>query len=572
MRISSLPQIYRNANRWREILGVLSKYGLAGWLSRFDLPLGQSLLKDDQGQRIGQMDHEERIRRALEELGPTFIKLGQLLSTRPDLIGVELAHELTKLQSDVPADSAESVREIIEQEFGQPVEACFASFDDQPVASASIGQVHRATLHGSNQAAGGRQVAVKVLHAGIEERVHVDSDILVGLAELAERIPELQNYRPKATAEEFKRTIRRELDLSHERRRLEQFAGYFRDDKRVALPEVIGDFSSRRVLTAQWLEGLKVSDPELRRRNSPAPGADSLDLATVAKHGAEIFTEMIFVHGVYHADPHPGNLLVLPGGVIGLVDFGMVGRLSESLREDLEDMLMGVVNHDPMQLTAAITRVGQIPAGMDEAGLAADIGDFVEQYGHQSVGDFDLTGALTELIGIIQRRHITLPSSVAMLLKMLVQLEGTAQLLSPSFSLLEVLEPQQKKMMLRRLSPARQMKKARRIYGELEQLAEVLPRRLRDILHQVQSGKFDVHLDHRGLEPSVNRLVLGMLTSALFLGSSLMVSRNVWPIGGLWFLDGVSLPGLVGLSLSGLLGLRLLRAISKSGRLERRRD
>ncbi|MEM9186701.1 MAG: AarF/ABC1/UbiB kinase family protein, partial [Planctomycetota bacterium] len=219
--------------------------------------------------------------------------------------------------------------------------------------------------------------------------------------------------------------------------------------------------------------------------------------------------------------------------------------------------------------------VGQTPPDLDEPELASDITDFVQHYGHQSVGGLDVSGALNELIEIIQRRQIMLPASVGMLLKMLVQLEGTARLLSPDFSLLEVLEPHQRKMMLRRYSPLRQAKKVQRIYAELEGLAEVLPGRVRDILQQVQSGKFDVHLDHRGLEPSVNRLVLGMLTSALFLGSSLMISRDVWPIAGMkWvglgLLDGVSLPGFGGLALSGLLGLRLLRAISKSGRLERR--
>lgn len=568
IKISTIPQVYRNVTRWREILGVLSKYGLADWLSRFDLPLGQGWLKDSNGQLLRDMKRDERIRRALEELGPTFIKLGQLLSTRPDQVGIALAEELSKLQSGAPADSGEWVRELIAEDFGRPVEACFTSFHETPVASASIGQVHRATLKGG-EGDRDREVAVKVLHQNIEQRVSVDSDILIGLAELAERIPELQNYRPVATAQEFQRTIRRELDLTHEQRRLEQFAGYFADDSRVRLPEVVSELCSRRVLTAEWLDGRKVSDAALRRTFGPER------LSTIARHGAEVFTEMIFEHGVYHADPHPGNLLVMPDGAIGLIDFGMVGRLSDSLREDLEDMLMAVVGHEPAQLSSIITRIGETPPDLDEAGLSTDICDFVEHYGNQSVGGLDLAGALTELIEIIQRRRIMLPASISMLLKMLVQLEGTARLLSPSFSLLEVLEPQQQKMMLRRLSPLRQAKKVRRIYGEFEELAEILPRRLREILQQVQTGKFDVHLDHRGLEPSVNRLVLGMMTSALFLGSSLMLSRDVWPIGGMeWvglgFFNGVSLPGLSGLALSCLLGLRLVRAIYKSGNLERR--
>ena len=558
MKITSLPQVYRNANRWREILQVLSRYGLAGWLSRFDLPFTHSLFTDDRGKALTTLSHPERIRCALEELGPTFIKLGQMLSTRPDQIGLELAEELSKLQSNTQADETAAIREMLSAELGRPVAECFAQFDDKPFASASIGQVHRATLRD------GTPVAVKIRHAGIVDQVEVDTDILVGLAELAARLPELANYRPQATAREFQRVIRRELDFAHEARRLEQFAGYFADDTRVRIPQVYNEFSTGRVLTTGWLEGRKVSDPAVGE-------VEGIDPQQLARNGATVFLEMIFDHGVYHADPHPGNLLVLPGNVLGLVDFGMVGQLGEPLREDLEDMLLAVVGNDPVALTAIITRVGATPSTLDEAALSADVADFVEHYGRQSLGGFDIAGALRELIEIVRRYEIVLPASLSMLLKLIVMLEGTAQRLSPDFSLLEVLEPMQRKMMLQRLSPTRQAKKIRRIYGEVEMLAEVLPRRVREILQQVQTGKFDVHLDHRGLEPSVNRLVLGMMTSALFLGSSLLLSRGVWPIRGLWLLEGVSTPGLAGLGLSGLLGLRVLWAISKSGALERRK-
>jgi ubiquinone biosynthesis protein len=274
---------------------------------------------------------------------------------------------------------------------------------------------------------------------------------------------------------------------------------------------------------------------------------------------------MIFHHGFYHGDPHPGNLIVLPDGSIGLLDFGMVARLDESLREDIEDMLIAIVSQDAQRLTSLVTRLGAVPPGFDEAALSVDLSEFVSHYANQPIDTFDLGGALTEMIEIVQRYHIALPSSLAMLIKVLVMLEGTARILEPNFSLMELIQPYQKKMLLRRMSPARQMRKMRRIYSEMEELAEILPRRLRDILQQVDAGKFDVHLDHRGLEPSVNRLVLGMLTSALFLGSSLLISRDVWP---LW---GISVPGTLGTLLSAFLGWRLLRAIAKSGRLERKK-
>jgi ubiquinone biosynthesis protein len=552
MKISTIPQIYRHANRWREIITILSRYGLAGWISRFDIPLVKGILKTREGEVLTQLSRETRIRLAIEELGPSFIKLGQILSTRPDQVGMALAQELQKLQTDVPGDDAATARATIEAELERPLDELFNDFDPTPLASASIGQVHRARLPD------GADVVVKVQHAGIARRMEVDLDILAGLAQLAEGIPELEPYRPVATVAEFRRVVRRELDFAREARNLEQFARNFRSNPHVRIPRCYPELSTDRALTMEFLDGARFSDPALHRNAE-------IDLTTVARHGAEIYLEMIFRHGFYHGDPHPGNLVLLADGSIGLLDFGMVGRLDESLREAIENMLLAIVTQDAQQLTSLVIRLGAVPAGLDEAALSVDLTEFVVHYANQPVDDFDLGGALTEMVEIIQRYHIALPSSLAMLIKVLVMLEGTGRLLAPRFSLMELIQPYQQKMWRRRMSPARQMKKLRRIYSEMEQLVEILPRRLRDILQQVESGKFDVHLDHRGLEPSVNRLVLGMLTSALFLGSTLLVAQDVWPF------HGASVPGVVGIALSLALGLRLLRAISKSGRLDRRK-
>ena len=552
MRISAIPQIYRNVSRWREILSILSKYGLAMWLSRFDFALGKSLLKNRNGQILTEESRETRIRLALEELGPTFIKLGQIMSTRPDVVGGELASELEKLQTRVPADAPEVVAEIIRAELGQTVDEVFAEFSPEPIASASIGQVHRARLHS------GEEVAVKVQHEGIQRQVHVDLDILTGLAELAELLPELKPYRPCSTVAEFQRALRRELDFTRECRCLEQFGKAFAENEHVMIPKVHVEFSTEHVLVMQWLNGTPLSESEMIRQ-SP------INLTEVTRRGAEMYLEMIFHHGMYHADPHPGNLLLMSNDAIGLLDFGMVVRIDESLREEIEDLLFAIVEQDANQLATVVMRVGAVPPGLDETGLALDLTDYVSHYAHQSVGQFELAAALTEMFEIMRRYEIVLPSAMALLLKVLVMLEGTAKKLEPKFSLMEVLQPFQRKVLAQRLSPRRQLRKARRVAYEMQQLAEIVPRRLRDILQQVQSGRFDVHLDHRGLEPSVNRLVLGMLTSALFIGSVLLLTNNVWP------LRGVSIPGVLGISLSAVLGLRLLRAISKSGHLDRRK-
>jgi len=552
MKITSIPQVYRNVNRWGEILSILSKYGLAGWISRFDLSFAKGLFKNRNGDVLAHLTPEQRIRLAIEELGPTFIKLGQILSTRPDLIGVALADELKQLQTNVPADPADAVRATIQRELGQPVDTLFTEFRDRPLASGSIGQVHRARLQT------GEAVVLKVQHRAIEQRVHVDLDILAGLAQLAERIPELVGYRPRSIVAEFQRALRRELNFESEQRNLLEFTRDFARTDWVHLPRVYPKLSSPRVLTMEYLDGVKLTDLGHAK-------LDSTDRAELARRGAVMYLEMIFQIGFFHADPHPGNLMILPGNAIGLLDFGMVGRIDETLREDFEEILLAVAGNDAEQLMTMIIRVGSVPPGFDEAELRLDVADFVAHYGNQPIDAFDLSGALTEMIEIIRRYQIMLPSQVAMLLKVLIMLEGTAQLLEPSFSLLEIMEPYRKKMIMRRLSPRRHLKKIRRISVEMEQLAELLPRRIREILQQMQSGKFDVHLDHRGLEPSVNRLVLGMLASALFLGSSLLVSRRVWPL-----LYDVSVPGFVGCAISVALGLRLLRAISKSGHLDRR--
>lgn len=552
MKITTIPQIYRNANRWREILTILSKYGLAGWIGRFELPVVKGILKTRDGETLAHLSREMRIRLAIEELGPTFIKLGQILSTRPDQVGLPLAEELQKLQTDVPADAADAVRKTIETELDAPLETLYVDFDTTPIASASIGQVHRARL------ASGADVVVKVQHAGIQRRMEVDLDILAGLAQLAEMMPELAPYRPQAMVAEFRRVVRRELDFSREIRNLELFARNFRRNRHVRIPRSYPELSTGRVLTMEWLDGWRFSDSHLAQESH-------CDLGQVARYGAEMYLEMIFHHGFYHADPHPGNLIVLDDSTIGLLDFGMVGRLDEGMREDIESMLLSIASQDAQQLTSLVMRLGAVPAGLDETALSVDLSEFVAHYANQPADAFDIAGALSEMVEIIQRYHIVLPSTLAMLIKVLIMLDGTGRLLAPHFSLMELVAPYQRKMLQRRLSPARQMRKVRRIYSEFEQLAEIFPRRLRDILQQVDAGKFDVHLDHRGLEPSVNRLVLGMMTSALFLGSSLLLSQHVWPIRE------VSVPGVVGMSFSMFLGWRLLKAISKSGRLDRRK-
>ncbi len=552
MNITSLPQLARNANRLREIATILSKYGLADWISRLNVGFAKGLFKAPDGQGLGHLSHETRIRLALSELGTTFIKVGQILSTRPDLVGPELAQELTKLQEDVRADPPDVVRATVERELGAPLEELFGQFDEKPIASGSIGQVHRARLPD------GREVVVKVQHPGIEARVRNDLEILLGLAELAEQhVPEVRQYQPKATAKEFQRILLRELDFGREERNLQQFATNFARDPTVQFPAPFAGLCTSRVLTMEYLEGVKLSEPGRLE-------ALGVDRQEIARRGARVYLEMIFRDGFYHADPHPGNILILPGGVIGMLDSGMVGRIDDRLREDIEELLMALANNDGIQLTAIITRIGSVPPELDQAGLSADITDLLAYYASKPINQLDLGKALTEVTDIIRRYHIVLPSGVAMLLKVLIMLEGTSRLLNPHFNLSELIRPYIRKVFWRRLSPERHVKRARRIVRDWEALGEMLPRSIRDVFQRFQTGRISVSLEHKGLEPSVNRLVAGIMASALFLGSALCLAHKVWPT-----VYEISALGALGCMASVSMGLRLLLAIRRSGKLDR---
>ena len=582
--IKSVPQLYRNLRRWTEIASVLSKYGLADWLSRFHFDFLTDLLKSSEGIAQSQLTQNQRIRLALTELGPTFIKFGQLLSTRPDLVGPELANELSKLQADLPPVPIEKIRETIEKEQGGvKLEELYTEFDPQPLATASIGQVHRAVLkdtqtlqesqnidggkseHPGQSSAASRLVVVKVRRPGIERVIETDLDILAGLASLAERLEDFQNYQPVATVREITRTMRHELDFRREQSNLSQFRTLFTDDPDIEIPLPILGLCTSRMLTMKFIDGTSLRNIDLQEM--PTEQRQQL-----AKRGAELYLKMIFVHGFYHADPHPGNIVITRQNRLGLIDFGMVGRISERLREDIEAMLVAIARQDVPMLTILIKRVGRCPPTLNESLLAVEVADFVGQYSTQVLSHLDVGNALIDFIHLIRKHQIVLPSEVSVLIKVLVSLEGTGKLLNPEFSLMEVMKPFQRNLILRRLSPAHQLRKMRRFYMEVEQLADVLPQRITSILDQIQSGRFDVHLDHRRLGATANRLVMGLMTSALFLGSSLMLSYQVKPLifpnqGPLGFQD-VSAIGLAGVVTSLLMGLRLTLAIRRSGNLD----
>ena len=551
MKLTAITRLERNVRRSGEIIGVLAKYGLADWVKGLNFSWIQERIKSVDGQHIADLKIEERVRLAFTELGTTFIKLGQMLSTRPDLVGPEMAKELAHLQTDTPADPPDTVRATIEAEFGKPPSKLFAHFKEAPLASASIAQVHLARLHS------GEHVVVKVQHAGIADKIMPDLDILAGLAELAEKhSSEMRRYQPMAIVRQFRRTLLRELDFTSERRNLQEFAQHFAQDDTVHFPRAYEELSVRRVLTMERLEGILGTD-------SAALAASGADLNEFAHRGANMYLQMIFRDAFYHADPHPGNLMLLPNGVVGVLDCGMVGRLDEELAEGLEDMLMAVVNHNSADLGESILRLGSAPPATPRDELRADLTDFVADYVGQSIQDMDLSGALNSLFEIIRRYNISLPPPLSLLLRTLVELEGTAQRLSPDFSLAEVFRPFYTTMVRRRLSVRRIVGRLQHAYRDWERLVESLPRDLDDVLRRVRDGTFSVHLDHRHIDPVVNRLVLGVMTAAMFVGSSLLWSMKAAPM-----ISGVSVFGAAGYLIAAYFGWRLLRAIKKSGDID----
>jgi len=547
MKLDAISRFERNAKRVGEIAAVCARYGLADWLGHVPLSWVRERLRTEEGRDFKMLPVGERLRRAFTELGPTFIKLGQVLSTRPDLVGPDVAAELSQLQASTPADSAERIRAVIAAELGAPPEELFERFDDTPLASASIAQVHRARLKT------GQEVVVKVQHAGIREKVMPDVEILEGLAEFLEKHSErLRAYEPASVVRYFRRTLLHELDFAHERRNIEDFTHNFAGDETVRFPAVHREFCTPSVLTMDFLDGVTGT-------NAAALRKAQLDGEAFARRGANVFLNMIFRDGFYHADPHPGNLMLLPDGAVGVLDCGMTGRIDETLRDEVEVLLVAVASRDVSRLTDGVLRLGNAPPDCPRDRLRADLNDFVGDFVGHSLRDLDLGALLTHLVEIIRSYHIVLRPRLALLLKTLIVLEGTSRLIAPDVSLAELIAPHYARALRRRLAPGQLWSRMSRSFRDWERFLETLPRDLESVLGRVRAGTYTVRLSHRHLDPVVNRLVLGIIVAALVMGGSMLWSTKAPPVVG-----GVPVLGAVAFFLALRFGWRLYWAIKKS--------
>jgi ubiquinone biosynthesis protein len=550
MQFKSATQIPGDVARISEVARVLMKYGLAGWLKGTEWAPARRMLTSQTGEFLTDQPFPVRVRLALTELGTTFIKLGQVLGTRPDLVGPEVADELSRLQTSSPVDPPEVAIATIEKELSRPIAECFLEFEREAMASASIGQVHRAKLPN------GRPVVVKVQHPGIECTIRRDLNILSALAAHADQQEEWKRYQPIAMVRELRQTLMRELDFRREMASLRQFRGSFAADATVVFPKPYADLSTSRVLTMQVLKGIGVGDKKKLQRSH-------VDCEALARHGAEVFVQMIFRDGFYHADPHPGNILAMGKGRVGILDAGMVGRIDDELRERIVEIVLAAADHDAPRLADLIAEICQAQSDLDRGGLSADLMEVFSQYGGQAVGQFDVAGALTAVTRILHEHNLLMPSRLSMLIKCLIVLEGTAKGLSASFSLAELLEPYRRQFARQQHSPATWMRKAKRVGRDWELLAETVPRGLHTLLKQLQSGQFAVRIKHPPLEASVDRIVFGLCTSALLLASALLWIHEVPPT-----IQGVSILGAAGYLFAALLTARVLWKI----RWEKRQD
>ena len=534
-----------------EIVSVLARYQLAGFMKESTPEHLRKVFRTKSGDDLTQFTKEQRIRMAAIKLGTTFIKLGQMMSTRTDLFGPALTEELSHLQSKTPADPFEVVREIVETELGGKIEELFAEFEPEALASASIGQVHQARLHS------GEDVVVKVRHRGIEENIRLDLVILQDLASIAEKASEeMRLYRPVEQVEQFARTLNKELDFENEKRNLIRFATNFTDNDEVRVPQVFEKLSSKSVLTMERLDGFSVTDNE---RFAEA----EIDRNRFAEKVARMFLDMMFRNHFYHADPHPGNILVLKSGQIGLLDCGMAGILDDVTASEIEEILGGLLGKNPQKISAACMRICDIPSKFDRLRFTSSIAEFVSENLPNEMRDLEIKTVIEGMISIIREYGLVLPTNISLLLRVLVMLEGTVRALDPNINFPALLQPYYLSSVLRKISPDYVLRRLYRSWEEWDRLLDTFPQRLDDLLDLANRGTFQIHLEHQRLDTVVNRLVYGIVLAALFLGSSLLWSFKVPPVYREY-----SIVGVGGVLVSFLFGVRLLRAIWKSGNLQ----
>lgn len=540
----------RHMRRYREIANVLARHGF-GFLSD---QLGLKRKKRKGKAYVRPNTAPERARMVLEELGPTYVKLGQLLSTRPDLVPPPFIKELEKLQDNVPPFPFSQVVEVLREE-GIEIDQTFSEFEEQPIASASIAQVHRAVLHS------GELVAVKVQRPGVKDTITTDLEILFELARMAEKRTSWGRlYQVVAIVREFANAILAELDFVHEGRNADTFRTNFAKDKNVLIPKVYWSLTTSRVLVMEYLGGIKVSDLEELRKAG-------IDLEKVATRIVESFFSQVYEHGFFHADPHPGNIAVTRDCRIIYYDFGQVGTVDEILKERGMDLVLAMIRYDVGGVTRALLQLGIGTGHVDKQALRRDVAKLQKKYYGVPLASINLGEAMAELVQLSFKYRVRVPPELSLMVKMLMTCESLVSQLDPSLSIVEIAEPLGNKILRKRYTPERIRHKMRDLALEYALIVQELPREIHDVVEQLAEGDLKIRLEHTNLrdlaskaDVASNRLSLAIVIGSLIIGTSLVIKGHPES-----FLAHIPLAE-VGFVLAAVLGLFLVYSIMQRGR------
>jgi ubiquinone biosynthesis protein len=538
--------LLKHRKRINEIAEALARHGLAAWASRaggiatlapVEARVHRVVAEEDLAASDGQ-----RLRGALVDLGTTAIKFGQMLSLRPDVVGQDIADELSLLLAEVPADAPGTAVATVEEQLGKPVAELYGSFDPEPFASGSVAQVHHATLHD------GTPVAVKVLHDGADEKVREDLEVMAALASFVEREdPELARLRPTIIVAEFAEMMRAASDLREELSNLQRFGNNFAAEPDVVIPEPFPALSAQKVLTMRLMVGSAFTD----RAGVEATG---WDVDVLVRRAAEVYLEMIFRDGLYHADPHPGNFLIPDGRRLAILDFGDVGRLTAQRRSQLESLVIAIGTHDVDSLVDAVVELTTPPPDVDMRELRSAIETWLNRYLLIGVGHLDMNGIVSSGMRLLHERQLVIPADLALLLRVLLRLQGLGRAVNTELRVTELVEPYVHQIMLMRFDPRRVARQIGRAVRTWDHFIAGLPDDLRVILEQVRTGRVGVDFRVHDADNAVDRLVDGMVTAASLMAGAQLVSRRTPPL-----VRQVSVPGLLAAAAGVVTWQRLVR-------------
>ncbi|CAD6490398.1 MAG: protein kinase UbiB [Candidatus Argoarchaeum ethanivorans] len=549
---------YKHAQRYREITEILIKNGLGYLLDRFNLRPYQKLKRAIHRKKpVLPTDEAERLRKALEELGPTFIKFGQMLSTRYDIIPSSYITELSKLQDEVPSfDYQIAIREI-QQELQTPPEQIYKHIEEKPLAAASIGQVHRATL------ATGEEVIIKIKRPDIENIINTDLEILSSLAHFAEKyMPEIRRYNPVGFIEEFSRTLRNECDYIKEARTAETFKKDFEDRQEIIIPTIYRKYTTRSILTMEYIKGTKITETAILRKNN-------INLKQVAEKLSNAYFKQIFEKQYYHADPHPGNILVTGDGNIAFLDFGIAGRLDRETLNNISSLLIALIQHNINKYIEILIEMEFLDEDRINTSLRFEILDLIDTYYETSIKHIDTTELLKDLISLLTRYNGRIPANIMLLSKTLSLLEEIGRKLDPDYNFAELAEPYIKRLIKQKTQPGTIAKNTIETLAQTVGTLHKTPARIDKILKRIERGTLKIEFEDRGIREvttelgtSANRLALSIIISALIIGSSMFIQKDMQPQ-----IYGVTLIGMVGFLIAGALAFGLAINILQSGKI-----